>query len=213
MSTDRLARIRKLNLNSDENSVGWMEEAHRAIFNIEDVILDILEGNSFISPTAKIHPTAIIGENVFIDSNVEIGPYSFIRSYVVLGENTKIGFSVEVDRCILFERVKAAHHASIGRCIIGQDSNLAYGFVVATRNILNRPITINLPNSVRLTSPRNHHGSVIGARFVTGVNVATMPGATILTDVTVGPGVRISGFLPSRTIMNEVINLVGRVFP
>ena len=38
-----------------------------------------------------VHSTAIIGSDVFIDKNVEIGPYTIIEDNVVIKENTTIG--------------------------------------------------------------------------------------------------------------------------
>ena len=198
MSSDKLNNdIRSLNLIDDDQSGKWALAAHEAIMSIEDVVLNLLSGKSYISPSAKIHPTAVIGDNVFIGSNVEIGPYSYIRSFVVLCDDVKIGYCVEVDRCILFERVKASHHASIGRCIIGQDSNLAFGFVIATRNLYNKPIIIHLPNSKTIVSTRKHHGAAIGSRLKTGVNVAIMPGITIFQDVTIRPSQIITRYVLS----------------
>ena len=43
-----------------------------------------------------IHSTAIIGENVKLESGVEIGPYSFIGGNVRIGKNTKIHASVSI---------------------------------------------------------------------------------------------------------------------
>lgn len=40
--------------------------------------------------TAKIHPTAIIGEDVTIGEDVEIGPYSVIGNHVVIGNRTRL---------------------------------------------------------------------------------------------------------------------------
>ena len=43
-----------------------------------------------------IHPTAIIGKNVKLESGVEVGPYSFIDGNVIIGKNTKIHTSVSI---------------------------------------------------------------------------------------------------------------------
>ena len=43
-----------------------------------------------------IHPTAIINENVSIEPDVEIGPYSIVHSGVKIGSGTKIGSHCEI---------------------------------------------------------------------------------------------------------------------
>lgn len=200
-SVSYLERIGHYNLTENKKVVRWMKAAHEAIDAIEEVVEGVLKsvngGSTFISPSAIIHPTAIVGNNVYIGSNVEIGPYSFIRSNSILCDGSKVGYCVEIDRCILFMRVKVSHHASVGRCIIGQDSNLAFGFVIATRHLFGKAPTVHYPTGEMFRSSSRHHGAAIGARFHTGVNVAIMPGTTISTDVTVGAGSIISGFLAS----------------
>ena len=43
-----------------------------------------------------IHPTAIIGKNVNLGSNVEIGPYAVVDGNVKIGDNTKIEASCRI---------------------------------------------------------------------------------------------------------------------
>ena len=43
-----------------------------------------------------IHPTAIIGKNVSLGSNVEIGPYAVVDGNVKIGDNTKIEASCRI---------------------------------------------------------------------------------------------------------------------
>ena len=43
-----------------------------------------------------IHPTAIIGKNVTLGSNVEIGPYTVVDGNVKIGDNTKIDASCRI---------------------------------------------------------------------------------------------------------------------
>lgn len=45
----------------------------------------------------KIHPTAIVDSDVKIESEVEIGPYSFIDKGVILRRGTKIGPHVHIE--------------------------------------------------------------------------------------------------------------------
>ena len=43
-----------------------------------------------------IHPSAIIGKNVKLGSNVQIGPYAFIDGNIMIGDNTKIHASSSI---------------------------------------------------------------------------------------------------------------------
>lgn len=194
-----LENLSVYNLLSSENINKWAISTHAVIDDIENVIEQILSEHKtkqFISTTSKIHHTAIIGNYVFIGDNVEIGPYSYVKSYTILMPGVKIGFCVELDRCILFENTKAAHHSCIGRCVIGQNSNLAFGFVIATRNLLGNPIKCYGKNGDEiLISKRKHHGAIIGSGLNTGINVNIMPGATIGAGVTLFPNNIVKGFV------------------
>ncbi len=44
----------------------------------------------------KIHPSAIIGKEVFLDEGVEVGPFSIIEGRVRIGKNTKVGARVTI---------------------------------------------------------------------------------------------------------------------
>ena len=194
-----LAPLRALNLVRDQDCREWATAAHGVIDNIENVVESVLgPTSSYISPSAKIHSSSIIGEHVYIGDNAEVGPHCYIKSYSILFPSVKVGFCVELDRCILFEGTKCAHHACIGRCIIGQESNIAFGFVMATGNIINRPIYYHVDSKQRIVSQRKHHGAAIGAYFRTGVNVSVMPGVTILSNVTIRPSSIVSGYVQAK---------------
>ena len=52
-----------------------------------------------------IHPTAIIGKNVNLGSNVEIGPYAVVDGNVKIGDNTKIEASCRITEIPQLERI------------------------------------------------------------------------------------------------------------
>ena len=63
----------------------------------------------------KIHPTAIVAENVQLDEGVEIGPYSIIGPEVKIGKNTIIGPHTVIDNYTqIGEGCKILQFCSIG---------------------------------------------------------------------------------------------------
>ena len=202
--------LRVLNLLPKDDFRTWAKISHQAIDCLEIIIESIFNNHSkkqIISSSAKIHPSSVIGDYVYIGNNVQIGPYSYIKSYTILFPGVKIGFCVELDRCIIFENTKAAHNACIGRCIIGQNSNLAFGFVMATRNIIDKPVQCYLESEKTMVAKRKHHGAIIGANLRTGVNVSIMPGTTILDNVTIFPNNQAKRYIESKTQYNDYYNL------
>ena len=203
--------LRVLNLLPEQDVQTWAKISHNAIDCIETIIENIMNTHNkkqIISSSAKIHPSSVIGDYVYIADNVEIGPNSYIKSYTILFPGVKIGFCVELDRCIIFDNTKASHHSCIGRCIIGQNSNLAFGFVMATRNIIDKPVKCYFDNETTMVAKRNHHGAIIGANLRTGVNVSIMPGSTILDNVTIFPNNQAKRYIKTGTQYNDCNNMV-----
>ncbi len=63
----------------------------------------------------KIHPTAVIHPSAEIEEEVEIGPYAVIGPQVFIGRGTKIGAHVIIERCTRIGRYNQInHHAVIG---------------------------------------------------------------------------------------------------
>ena len=50
---------------------------------------DIKKRKNSGGKNVRIHPTCVIHKKVFLDNNVEMGPYTTIEQDVIIGENTK----------------------------------------------------------------------------------------------------------------------------
>lgn len=195
----------KYNLSKDNVlTTDLFADCHLLIDNIENFVAEFISqkniNNKVISKYASIHPSAIIGDNVFIDDNVVIGPYCYVKSNSILLFGVNLGYAVEVDRCLLFDEVKISHHSCIGRCIIGKHSNLAFNFVIATKNLVNNQIrSVYYDNEI--LSSRKHHGAVIGEELITGVNVSIMPGSTIEHNVIIKNNICVSGHINANSLI------------
>lgn len=181
-----------------------LAQKHKFIDNLEVTIEEFISVKSnspfgYVSPSASIHETAILGRNIIIGDNVKIGPYSFLKSNVVLLESAQIGYNVELDRCLIGQSSKIAHVACIGRSIIGNNANLGYNFVIATKNLNENKVKSYFRKDF-YESTRNHHGAIIGNFFKCGVNVSIMPGTTILDNVKIGANKQVKGFINSGNI-------------
>ena len=152
------------------------------------------EGQNYISKTALIHPTAIIGSDVILLDNVVVGPYCYIKSKVILGPGTVFGYAVEADRLITFENCKIAHSACVGRSIFGKGCNFGFNFVNATRHLKGRKIKAFTSSDSWTVSEAKHHGSVIGNDVKTAINVSTMPGTTIEPRSIIFPGAAVKRY-------------------
>jgi len=73
----------------------------------------LIHSSAAIAPSAKVHPTAIIGADVTIADNVKIGPYAVIERGVSVGAGSEIG-----------------SHSQISFTLIGQDCQIKTGAVI-----------------------------------------------------------------------------------
>lgn len=191
MKADKSTEL--LNLDGSGDPCAWFERGRRVIDSVEIYVENIICANGCgISRSAEIHPTAIIGDNVYIADGVRIGPYSYIRSHVAIMRGVVIGYLVELDRCVVMQDTKIAHQACIGRSIIGRKCNLGFGFVTATKRLDEKPVS-SVYEQHTYISTRKHHGALIGEGVRAGVNVSVMPGATLMPGATISPGAIVKG--------------------
>ncbi len=99
----------------------------------EDVTI---EPNVFIGEGVRIghhvtiHAFSYI-EGTDIKDGAEIGPFARIRPHSVIGAGASIGNFIEINRSIIEKNAKAKHVSYIGDAVIGENSNIGAGTVIA----------------------------------------------------------------------------------
>ncbi len=93
-----------------------------------------------------VHPNVVFGENVIIDSFVEIksfshieecrikkgsviGPFARVRGHTIIGEKSRIGNFVEIKKSNISEKVKINHLSYVGDAKIGSSTNIGAGTI------------------------------------------------------------------------------------
>ncbi len=132
----------------------------------EDVII---EPNVFIGPWTSIgdNVTIFAGsyiEGAIIDEGAEIGPYARIRPKSVIETGASVGNFIEVNRSIIKAGAKAKHVSYLGDAVIGEKSNVGAGTIIANYDGFFK------------------HKTTIGERVFVGSN------STIIAPVTIGDG-------------------------
>lgn len=107
-----------------------------------------LSWDTKLGEDVTIEPNVFIGEGVTIGNHVtlhafsyiegteikdgaQIGPFARIRPHSVIGEGASIGNFIEVNRATLGKNAKAKHMSYIGDAVIGENSNIGAGTVIA----------------------------------------------------------------------------------
>ncbi len=134
-----------------------------------------------------VHPNVVFGNNVVIDSFVEIksfshieeckikkgsiiGPFARIRGDTIIGENSKIGNFVEIKKSNISNKVKINHLSYVGDTEIGSSTNIGAG-----------TITCNFDG-------KNKNKTKIGKNSFVGSNSTIIAPIKIGDNVTMGAG-------------------------
>ena len=146
-----------------------------------------------------VHPNVVFGNNVVIDSFVEIksfshieecrikkgsiiGPYARIRGGTIIDEKCKIGNFVEIKKSNISKKVKINHLSYVGDTEIGSSTNIGAG-----------TITCNYDG-------KNKNKTKIGKNTFVGSNSTIIAPIKIGDNVTMGAGSVFNKDIPSNNL-------------
>jgi len=149
-----------------------------------------------------IHPTAIIGKDVEIGQNVEIGPYCVINDKVKIGDNTVLKSHVQVDSnttigkgntiypycCLGFPPQDVKFHGEETTTEIGDNNIIREHSSIHKGTVTGRSKTVVGSNNFLMVSSHIAHDCIVGDNNIF-VNAATLGG-----HVTVGDHAYIGAF-------------------
>ena len=99
--------------------------------NLDKTEYKEISKNVWVHNTAKIFPSAYLGEPCIIGANTEIRHCAFIRGSALVGNNCVIGNSVELKNVILFDNVQTPHYNYVGDSILGYKSHMGAGSITS----------------------------------------------------------------------------------
>ena len=102
----------------------------RLMATVEDLGYDLA---SFISPHARVSPSAKLGRHCFIFEDNVIQPYVTVGDNVVLWSGNHIGHHSHIgDNCFLASHVVVSGHCAIGvNCFLGVNASVANNITIA----------------------------------------------------------------------------------
>ncbi len=174
---------------------------------LPDDIYEKREGNICIARSAKIAPTAFIGENVIICEDAEVRHCAFIRTNAIVGKGATVGNSTELKNAILFDGAQAPHFNYVGDSVYGYKAHTGAG--VITSNLKSDKTLVSiLVNGERVQSGLKKFGAILGDHVEVGCNSVLNPGTVIGKSSSVYPLSSVRGFVPAGSIYknkNEVV--------
>lgn len=170
-----------------------------------------------ISPSAVIHPTAVISGEVIIADGVKIFPHAVISGPVYLGQGSVVsnnalvreshlgagcvvGFNTEITRSYLGKEVWT-HSNYIGDSVIGGNVSFGAGSITANLRLDEEEVVFNVLGE-KIGSGSNKCGIVCADNVRVGVGVKLMPGTKIGTNVLIASGLVIAEDIPDHSFVS-----------
>lgn len=138
-----------------------------------------IKGNVYIGEGTKIESGAIIQGPVYIGKNCEIMYNAYIRPGTILGDNCTIGYCTEVKHTIMRDGSKVSDLAFVGDSIIGKNSRVGSGVIVANRGFNQSEVIIKDEEKRPINLKREAIGVILGDNARIGSNCTTSPGTFI----------------------------------
>ncbi len=165
-------------------------------------------GSVYIGEGTEIQNGCIIEGPVYIGKNCKLLYNAYIRPGTILGDDCVIGFSTEVKHTIMRDGSKVSDLAFVGDSIIGKNSRIGSGVVVANRGFNQADIIVKDENKKQINLKRQVMGIVLGDNSRIGSNATTSPGTFIGQFTWIYPHTCIHVFIPSVKKVYDKQNLV-----
>ncbi|HIS31356.1 MAG TPA: UDP-N-acetylglucosamine pyrophosphorylase [Candidatus Limivivens intestinipullorum] len=136
------------------------------------------EGNVWVARSAKVAPTAFIGENVIIGKNAEVRHCAFIRGNAIVGEGAVVGNSTELKNVVLFNKVQVPHYNYVGDSILGYKAHMGAGSI--TSNVKSdKKLVVVKSAEERIETGLKKFGAMLGDEVEVGCGSVLNPGTVI----------------------------------
>jgi len=165
-------------------------------------------GNVYMGEGTEIEAGCIIQGPAYIGKNCKLMYNSYIRPGTILGDNCVIGFSTEIKHTIMRDGSKVSDLAFVGDSIIGKNSRIGSGVIVANRGFNQSNIVIKDEEKNKVELNRNAIGVILGDNSRIGSNCTTSPGTFIGKYTWIYPHTCVHGFIPKLKKVYDKQNLV-----
>lgn len=165
-------------------------------------------GNVFIGEGTIIESGSIIQGPVYIGKNCQIMYNSYVRPGTIMEDNCVIGFSSEVKHTIMRSGSKVSDLAFVGDSIMGKNSRIGSGVIVANRAFSQSNVIIKDENKNPIDLGRESFGVILGDNSRVGANSTVSPGTFIGMYSWVYPHTCVHGFIPMQKKVYDKQNLI-----
>ena len=195
--------------NSSAKIIDKIQESGKQDINTTKIEENVkIMGNVYIGEETEIESGCIIQGPVYIGKNCKLMYNSYIRPGTILGDNCVIGFSTEIKHTIMRDGSKVSDLAFVGDSIIGKNSRVGSGVIVANRGFNQSNVIIKDEDKNKIDLKREALGVVLGDNSRIGSNCTTSPGTFIGKFTWIYPHTCVHGFIPELKKVYDKQNMV-----
>lgn len=153
----------------------------------------------WVHKTAKVAPTAFLGEACIVGAGTEIRHCAFVRGSAFIGRECVVGNSTELKNVILFDGAAAPHYNYVGDSILGHKAHMGAGAV--TSNLKSdRSLVVIRSGDFQIETGLKKMGAVLGDGVEVGCNSVLNPGTVVGKHTNIYPLSCVRGWVPSNSI-------------
>ena len=153
----------------------------------------------WVHKSAKVFPSAYLGEPCIIGPETEVRHGAFIRGSALVGEKCVVGNSVELKNVILFDNVQTPHYNYVGDSILGHYSHMGAGSI--TSNVkADKQLVVVHNGDESIETGIKKFGAMLGDHVEVGCNAVLNPGTVIGRYSNVYPTSCVRGVIPEYSI-------------
>lgn len=164
----------------------------------------------WVSPRARIAPTAQILPPAIIGAECEIRHCAYLRGNVLLGEGCVVGNSSEVKNSILFDGAQLPHFNYAGDSVLGYRVHFGAGAIASNLRADREDVTLHV-RAHDIRTGRRKVGAMVGDAAEIGCGAVLAPGAVIGARSIVYPLQLVRGCVPSDAILKSDDSIIKRV--
>ncbi len=168
-----------------------------------------LSPNVWVAKSAKIMPSAYLGEYTIVGEETEVRHCAFVRGAALIGDGCVVGNSTEIKNAIVFDGVQIPHYNYVGDSILGYRSHMGAGSIASNFRSDKGNIRTRDGGEVCETGLRKL-GTMLGDYAEIGCGSVLSPGSVVGRHSIVYPLSHVRGTVPAHHILKDGGALVPR---
>lgn len=157
--------------------------------------------NVWAHKSAKIAPSAYLGEWTIIGAETEVRHCAFIRGNALVGSGCVVGNSTELKNVILFDGVQVPHYNYVGDSVLGYKAHMGAGAI--TSNVKSDKTLVTVNGEEKINTGLKKLGAMLGDFVEVGCNSVLNPGTVIGKRSIVYPLTSVRGVIPSDSVVKS----------